>query len=78
MVKILLFSKLKEITGESTIHIDKNTVEECIVKLCQMYPNIKNELHKCIFVLNQNQIQNLDISTNKSDDLAIIPPVSGG
>ena len=43
-----------------------------------MYPDIKEELHKCIYVLNQKQIDDLNTSLVDTDILAIIPPVSGG
>ena len=78
MVKVLLFAKLRDITGLPELIIYSDSLQSCIIKFSQMYPDIKEELHKCIYVLNQKQIDDLNTSLVDTDILAIIPPVSGG
>ncbi|EAL64879.1 molybdenum cofactor synthesis protein 2 small subunit [Dictyostelium discoideum AX4] len=81
--KILLFAKVKEVIGKDSIFIDlpldESTSFNLIRKLKHIYPQISSTLEVSLLAVNQEYIsRDQDIKINSNDEIAIIPPVSGG
>lgn len=78
-MKIRCFGIAKDITSQAFITIDEqlpSNVEGLKLWLEKNYPQFKS-LNKCMIAVNQEYADdNTPIST--SDEIAIIPPVSGG
>jgi len=77
-VKVKLFASSRELVGEKDVKIslgDQTTVGNLRKKIVEMYP----VLSKITFVIAVNH-KVADDSTviNHSDEVAILPPVSGG
>ncbi|KAK5580833.1 hypothetical protein RB653_000857 [Dictyostelium firmibasis] len=82
-LKVLLFAKVKEVLGKDSITIDlpidKSTSFNLIQKLKDIYPQITSILEVSLLAINQEYISSdQDIAICPSDEIAIIPPVSGG
>lgn len=76
MVRLLLFGKLKDITGFSEIKLSgmRNT-RELKKYLFKKYPQLRKE----VFLISVNrEIINQDIPIKEDDEIAFLPPVSGG
>jgi len=77
-VKVKLFASSRELVGENEVQInfaDKTTVGNLRKKIVEMYP----ALSKITFVIAVNHKVTDDSTViNHSDEVAILPPVSGG
>ena len=78
-MKILTFGIIKEILGDTSIMgpFDSDvSVEELKTKLGEQYPQLK---HLSSFMIAVNgEYANADTVIKQGDEVAIIPPVSGG
>lgn len=78
-VNVLAFGIVKEIFGNSAIEVDINTtatVEELKIHLEEKYPRLK-QLASYMVAVNNEYAQQEQLIEIK-DEIAIIPPVSGG
>jgi molybdopterin converting factor subunit 1 len=77
-VKLLAFGIAKEIVGGSSTIVDINgtTVDDLKQQLQQQYPALQS-LSSYMIAVNSEYITN-NISLSEHDEVAIIPPVSGG
>jgi molybdopterin converting factor subunit 1 len=77
-VKVLAFGIAKEIFGSSAIELslDDNTVAGLKAKLEEKYPRLKQIASYAVAVNNEYAADNLELKAN--DEIAVIPPVSGG
>ncbi|MFY3739695.1 MAG: molybdopterin converting factor subunit 1 [Candidatus Nitrosomirales archaeon] len=77
-VKVKLFASSRELVGENEVRIslaDKTTVGNLRKKIVEMYP----ALSKITFVVAVNHKVSDDSAViNSSDEVAVLPPVSGG
>ena len=78
MISVKLFGIAKEIVGSSTINIeqDLSTVEDLLSYLKSEYPRFK-DLTSLLVAIN-DEYANTSTIINSNDQVAIIPPVSGG
>lgn len=82
-VKILLFAKAREIVGASEIAVDiegQTTTHEALIAFLgnTAYPALKPVLSSCILAINQEYSTNLTDIIRETDEVALIPPISGG
>lgn len=81
MVRILLFAGLAEAAGSSVVTLEMNASERTVgairEKLAKQYPAMKDLLEKSMIAINQEYATAAD-SVQESDEIAFIPPVSGG
>jgi molybdopterin converting factor subunit 1 len=81
MIRVLLFAGLAEIAGASAINLElleeKTSVQWVRAKLAEMYPQMTDLLEKSMAALNQEYAEN-DAQITAADEIAFIPPVSGG
>ncbi len=78
-VNVLAFGIVKDIFGNSAIDVDINnaaTVEQLKVQLEEKYPRLKQLASYMVAVNNEYAQQDQLIEIK--DEIAIIPPVSGG
>ena len=77
-VKVLAFGIAKEIFGNSSIEVELNDRDTSGLKqtLEQKYPRLKHLASYMVAVNNEYAQDDLQIS--ERDEIAIIPPVSGG
>ena len=91
-VKVRLFANLKEIAGVSELKLMGDTVLEVLETLVQQFPGLKDKIFEtgaadsrlCGYVNvflngdNINHLSGLNTKVNDSDEMGILPPVSGG
>jgi len=78
-VNILLFGIAKEIIGDSTYKIElgnKATVKDLRKNLLAKYPDL-DKLRSIMIAVN-NEYSSDDQLLSSKDEVALIPPVSGG
>ncbi len=78
-MKVLAFGIIKDIFNNSQIHItvnDGDNVDILKIILEEKYPQLK-ELGSYMIAINNEYASGGDV-INESDEVAIIPPVSGG
>jgi molybdopterin synthase catalytic subunit len=77
-VKVKLFASSRELVGENEVRIslaDQTTVGNLRKKIVEMYP----ALSKITFAVAVNHKVSDDSAViNNSDEVAVLPPVSGG
>lgn len=81
MIRVLLFAGLAETAGESSILLEAGleplTVQAVREQLSSKYPAMKELLEKSMAAINQEYANSSD-PIKESDEVAFIPPVSGG
>ncbi len=78
-MKVLLFGITRDIVGDSVIHFSEDipkTVAELKTKIYELYPKFAG-LKSLSIAVNSNYADDT-IQLQKTDEIALIPPVSGG
>ncbi|WCJ34970.1 Molybdopterin synthase sulfur carrier subunit [Euphorbia peplus] len=79
-IKVLFFARAREITGVSEMPLvvsSGTTTKECLNKLVAKFPGL-NELCNCIVLALNEEYTTETVVVKEKDELAIIPPISGG
>jgi len=78
-IEVLAFGIAKDIFGGTSIHVELDsdaTTANLKVALEEQYPKLK-ELRSYMIAVN-DEYANADANITEQDEIAIIPPVSGG
>lgn len=81
MIRVLLFAGLAEAAGSQ--HVSLNTdlnvvsIKDIRSLLAERYPQLRDLLEKSMAAVNQ-EYANQDTIVTSADEVAFIPPVSGG
>ncbi len=82
MVKVKLFTKLREVTGEKELQLDSTTVKGLFDILKQRYgKQIEMPLRTSkVFVNGKNVMLGKGVHTrlNDGDEVVLLPPLAGG
>lgn len=78
MIKVKLFGITREIVGENHLSIDAslNSVADLLEYMKATYPEMQ-KLNSLLVAVNSDYAE-LGTQLNQADEIAIIPPVSGG
>ncbi|XP_031490141.1 molybdopterin synthase sulfur carrier subunit isoform X2 [Nymphaea colorata] len=79
-IKVLFFARARDLSGTAETDLSVRvgfTAHDCLVKLLTVFPRLE-EIKNCIVVaLNQEYVRE-STTVKNGDELAIIPPISGG
>jgi molybdopterin converting factor subunit 1 len=79
-VRVLFFGVLKEIAGKSADEIDVHegaSVRDVLLHYQSQIPQLKSSLSSIALAVNQ-QYSGADAKLKENDEIALLPPVSGG
>ncbi len=79
-VKLLLFASLKDIAGRRDLEMeldDGSTLQQVTEKLASLYPEIGRMQNSVRIAINQ-EFADENIALNNGDEIAFLPPMSGG
>lgn len=76
--QVIAFGITKDILGgrEKEIEVKGNTVKDLRDTLLVLYPSLK-DLNSLMIAVNNTYAED-DVTLNEGDEIALIPPVSGG
>ena len=77
---ILSFASIKEIVGSGTIELDMKDgaiISDLYEKLSADYPEVARFGNSLKFAVNEEFVDS-DKTLNEGDEVALLPPVSGG
>ena len=75
MPRILLFGELREIAGSSAIDMEVNNVESLKSALFTQWPSFA---HKTLSIAINKKIVHDNATICSTDEVAVMPPFSGG
>ena len=82
MYKLLVFAQLREQLGQLQLNLDLPQAEVTLADLLNAlhthYPQQSAILDASRFAINQVYVSDLSQRVQTSDEIALIPPVSGG
>ena len=79
-INVLLIASLKDIAGKGQLEFevaDNCSVEDLSKKLYELYPKVESFDSSVRIALNQEFVEG-DIELKDGDEVAYLPPVSGG
>ena len=82
-VSLLLFAKARELVGSSSVSLSlpssTSTYSDLVTYILETFPILKRLGGTFVLSLNENYIdQDSELSLRTGDELAVIPPISGG
>ena len=80
-VKLLLFASVRELLGASQLLLElpsDASVSLMIQTLAALYPGVQDSLQQINVAINKVYVKNWDTIIKESDEIGIIPPISGG
>jgi molybdopterin converting factor subunit 1 len=81
-IKVLFFAKSREVAGLSEQDLelrDGANTEDLLCQILASHPALESVMKTCVFALNQEYVRPQDKQPLKDgDEVAIIPPLSGG
>lgn len=79
-IKILLFAQLKEKLNTSCwiSALEQASLTQLQNTLVETFPEARSVIEASRFAVNQAYVQDLSQAVSAQDEIALIPPVSGG
>ena len=81
-LKVLFFARSREIVGASELALelgDGATTSTLLERLLREHPGLQEVMRACVFAVNQEYVSKDEAAPLKDgDEVAIIPPLSGG
>lgn len=77
MVEVLLFAKLREIAGADRVQVSAGTAGDVRRRLAERFPEMVSLLARSPIAVNR-EFADDSTALRPGDEIAIIPPVSGG
>lgn len=78
MIRVKLFANFREIAGAKELEVNAETLGELLEVLKSRYPDFERLYDYAIIMVNGKSISGKDVRLNEGDEVALLPPVSGG
>lgn len=81
-VRVLYFARSREVagTGEQVFELEEGAdTEALLARILAAHPSLGSVMQTCVFALNQEYVRPQErAALREGDEVAIIPPLSGG
>ena len=80
-IRLLFFARARELAGvgETQLEVEAQASAAAVLKaILQTWPALEEIAGRCVLAVNQQYLEDMSLPLVEGDEVALLPPVSGG